>query len=518
VTTVDYVVVGAGSAGCVLASRLSADPACTVALLEAGGEDDSPHVARPADWPLLWDRAENWGYVTALQSGLGLRAITYPRGKVLGGSSSINLMIYVRGDPKDFDTWRDLGNPGWGWDDVLPYFRKLENYPDGSSELHGRGGPQYVSSQDSPHARSRAFIEAATQCGHVPIADFNGHSRLGVGLWHLTTRDRVRHSTARAYLEPARGRPNLRVHTRAHVLRLLLSGSRADGVEYFDGNQVSRIRAQREVILAAGAIDTPKLLMLSGIGNPGELERHRIPVRHSLPGVGANLHDHAATPLVLAPRAFDKMQEWTIHADAGLFMRSSLADDDFEGDIQMLFLPLAPALAARTGGPAAMVLNVQPCRPRSRGKVSLRSSNPLDPPVIDPQYLSDRHDIALHVAGLRAAREIAAADPLSSHIAAEVSPAAAATTDSDLERVIRATAGCTWHPVGTCRMGQGPEAVVDAELRVHGMQSLRIADGSVMPQITSGNTNAPIIMVAERAADLVRHGARAALYLPTDRS
>jgi choline dehydrogenase len=503
----DYIVVGAGSAGCVLASRLSEDPARTVALLEAGGEDDSPHVSAPADWPLLWNRAENWAYLTTLQSGFGLRAIPYPRGKVLGGSGSINVMIYVRGDPKDFDHWRDLGNEGWGWDDVLPYFRKLEDHPAGPSDLHGRGGPQCVASQDAPHARSRAFIDAAAQCGHVPIADFNGPTRLGSGLWQLTTRDGVRHSTSQAYLAPARGRPNLRVYTRAHALRLLLSGDRVDGVEYFDGTQVSRIFAEGEVVLAAGAIDTPKLLMLSGIGDPVQLERHGIAVRHALPGVGANLHDHAATPLVLAPSAPAKMQSWTVHAEAGLFMRSALADDDFQADIQMFFLPLAPPSAALAGGPAAMVLNVQPCRPKSRGKLTLRSSNPLDPPVIDPGYLTDRHDVALHIAGLRAAREIAAAEPLRSLVAQELSPGPAAAADGALERVVRATAGCTWHPVGTCRMGRDPDAVVDDELRVRGMQALRIADGSIMPQITSGNTNAPIIMIGERAADKMRRAA-----------
>lgn len=502
-SSADYVVVGAGSAGCVLAARLSEDKDASVILLEAGGDADSPDVHEPAHWPLLWNTSVNWAYMTTSQPGFGYRAIPYPRGKGLGGTSAINAMIYARGEPRDYDNWQAGGNPGWGWKEVLPYFRRIEDHPLGPSEFHGSGGPLGIEAPNL-HASSRAFIEAAMACGHPLRDDFNGAGRRGVGPWHVTIRHGKRCSAAAAYLRPSLSRSNLRVVKHAHVLRIDLIAGRATGVSYFDGRGLERAEARREVILCAGAIDSPKLLMLSGIGDPQQLERHGIKVAQPLVGVGANLHDHAATPLVLARRQPSTAEPSSNLADAGLYMRASPADDGYETDIQMFFSPLVPVSLATRGQAPAMAINVQPCRPISRGSLTLRSSNPLDAPVIHPGYLTHPADVAIHLEGIKAARQIAHTAPLSEHVTGEVLPGSAATSAPDLERAVRAAAGCVWHPVGTCRMGAGPDAVVDAQLRVHGLRGLRVVDGSVMPQIPSGNTNAPIIMIAERASDFIR--------------
>lgn len=503
-SSADYVIVGAGSAGCVLAARLSEDTGASVVLLEAGGEADSVEVDQPSTWPMLWNQSENWGYVTASQAGFGFRSIAYPRGKGLGGTSAINAMIYARGDPNDFDTWRALGNSGWGWEDVLPYFRKLEDHPFGPADLYGRGGPLSISPVADPHPSSSAFVEAAGLCGHMRFETLLGTAQCGAGLWGLTVRDGRRCSAAKAYLRPAASRSNLSVRPRAHALRLLLDADRATGVEYFDGKQVRRVLANREVIVCAGTIDSPKLLMLSGVGDPAQLEAHGIRVKHALPGVGANLHDHAATALVLLRHKPGRAASTSNLAEAGLFMRVDHDKSEFGVDIQMFFSPLAPPTLAVGSEAPAMLINVQPCRPLSRGRLTLRSSNPLDAPVIDPAYLTHAHDLRLHLEGLRAAREIAASEPLRAHIAQELSPGPAVVGDIALERAVRATAACVWHPVGTCRMGSDEQAVVDSQLRVCGLRSLRVVDASVMPQITSSNTNAPTLMLAERAAEFIR--------------
>lgn len=501
--TVDYLIIGAGSAGCVLAARLSQDPRCQVALLEAGGESGSPAVRQPRQWPLLWDRAENWGYATTLQVGYNQRSIPCPRGKVLGGSSAINTMVYIRGDGRDYDHWRDLGNTGWGWSDVLPYFLKSEDQQRGPSELHGAGGLLSVSDQVSPNRISQAFVEAAVAAGHRLNPDFNGPSSDGAGLYQVTIRRGERCSAADAFLAPVRDRKNLRVTTRARTLRVVLDGDRATGVDYFDGTQVVRIHATREVILSAGAIDSPKLLMLSGIGDAVQLESHGLPVKHSLPGVGANLCDHPGTALVLALKEVDQALPSSILSEGGLFAKSASLNDGFAADLQFFGIPFAPLQAAAIGKAQVMAINVQTCRPKSRGKVALRSADPLDTPLIDPRYMTHPYDLALQIEGLRMARDIAAQEPLKSLIAAERAPGVSATSDAALEQHVRAASGCIWHPVGTCRMGQGEDAVVDAELRVHGIRSLRVVDASIMPQIISGNTNAPTIMIAEKAADMI---------------
>jgi choline dehydrogenase len=501
--TYDYIIVGAGSAGCVLAARLSQDPACQVALLEAGGEDNVPALRQPNQWPLLWDGAENWGYSTTLQAGYGLRSIPCPRGKVLGGTSAINVMIYIRGDARDYDHWRDLGNPGWGWQDVLPYFLKSEDQQHGASNVHGVGGPLTVSDLISPHQTSHAFVDAAVAAGHPHTADFNNGTPAGAGLYQVTMRNGERCSTANAFLQPARERSNLHTITHARVLRVVMERDRATGVEYFDGTQVVRIHAAHEVILSAGAIDSPKLLMLSGIGDAAQLQSHGLAVRAALPGVGANLCDHPGSGLALALREAKQALPTSNLAEGGLYMKSARLNDGFAADLQFFFIPFAPTQAGAQGKTKMMAISVQSCRPKSLGRITLRSADAMDNPIIDPRYMTHPYDLTLQIEGLRAARDVAAQEPLKSLIAAELAPGHGTQDDAALEQYVRATSGCIWHPVGTCRMGKGEDAVVDAQLRVHGVRSLRVVDASVMPQITSGNTNAPTIMIAEKAADMI---------------
>ncbi len=520
----DYIIVGAGSAGCVLAHRLSADPTIRVLLLEAGGRDDSFLIHMPAGIARLITPKVNWLYETEPQAGLHGRRLFWPRGKTLGGSSSINAMVYIRGQPRDYDHWRDLGNPGWGYQDVLPYFRRAENNEAIYDDWHGCGGPLNVCERRYTNPLSRLFVEAAAASGLARNADFNGREQDGAGLYQVTQRAGRRCSAASAYLHPVARRPNLTVVTGALALRILLEGRRATGIEYARGGAALEARAEREVLLAAGAINTPQLLLLSGIGPPDELREQGLAARHELPGVGRNLQDHldihvihaCTQPVTLDPlaRGFGAARTALRYAllkngpgvsnvaEAGAFLR---CDPQSPGpDVQLHFIPAYVVDHGRRRLPGyGMTLHVCYLRPASRGTIRLASARPAQPPRIDPAYLSAPADLAPLIAGIRRAREIYAQAPLRGYLGEEVFPGAERRSDAQLEHFIRGAAETEYHPVGTCRMGTDEQAVVDPQLRVRGLEGLRVVDASIMPTLVSGNTNAPTIMIAEKAADLI---------------
>jgi choline dehydrogenase-like flavoprotein len=533
----DYLIVGGGSAGCVLAARLSEDPSVEVTLLEAGPGDSSVLIHCPAGLALLalTGRA-NWQFETVPQPGLNGRRGYVPRGKVLGGSSAINAMIYTRGHRADYDGWAAAGNPGWSWGEVLPYFRRAEHNERGADAFHGVGGPLNVMDLRSPHRFGPIFVEAARQAGYPENRDFNGASQEGVGLYQVTHKDGERCSAARAYLTPNRDRPNLRVITQAPATRVLLDGRRAVGVRYRQGGQDKELRARREVVLSAGALLSPQLLMLSGIG-PGEhLRQHGIPVVHDLPGVGRNLHDHVDVVQVIdAPHLTDlfglslrgmvnaarAVLEWRRHrtgllttnfGEAGGFIRSTPAEP--LPDLQLHFV-----IGKLVDHGRRIVLghgyscHVCLLRPKSRGALTLASADAFAPPRIDPNFLAEADDLRRLVLGFRAMRHILGQPALAGHRGRELAASAAARDDAAIEAFIRSHADTIYHPVGTCRMGPGPLDVVDAQLRVRGIEGLRVADASIMPAIVGGNTNAPVIMIGEKAADLVRQAGGAASAL-----
>jgi choline dehydrogenase-like flavoprotein len=531
----DYVVVGGGSAGCVLAARLSEDRDATVCLLEAGPADKSVLLHCPAGLALLAkNRAFNWGFQTVPQAGFGGRRGYQPRGKVLGGSSSINAMIYVRGQPEDYDGWAAEGNAGWGWSDVLPYFKRAEHNERGGDAFHGDAGPLNVMDLRSPHRFGPIFVEAAQQAGYAINLDFNGARQEGVGLYQVTHRNGERFSAAKAYLAPNLGRANLHVMTGAQTTRIVVEGGRATGVEVRIDGATKTVRARREVLLAAGALQSPQLLMLSGIG-PGEALRSLgIDVRHDLPGVGRHLHDHVDVVAVLdAPHLSDLFGlslrgavnllegvfEWrrkrtglltTNFAEAGGFVRSDDAVD--RPDLQFHFVVGKLVDHGRkTIFGHGYSCHVCLLRPESRGSVALASADPFAAPLIDPNFLAERDDVDRLVRGFKAMRRVLAQPALASHGARELAASASAQSDGEIEAFVRGHADTIYHPVGTCRMGREALDVVDAELRVRGIAGLRVVDASVMPQIVSGNTNAPTIMIAEKAADLIKAAARAAL-------
>jgi choline dehydrogenase len=500
----DYVVIGAGSAGSVVANRLTEEGDTTVLLLEAGNPATKPEIQAPSSWTSLLGTEVDWAYWTEPESGLGGRKILCSRGKVVGGSSAINALIYMRGNRHDFDHWQALGNPGWSYEDILPYFKKSENQRRGASEFHGVDGALSVTDPIAPSVVNGRFIEAAAQLGYERNADFNGAHQEGAGLYQLTVKDGKRHSAAAAFLVPILDRPNLTVQTSAVVTRLLFEGTRAVGVEYLNQGTLHQVYVDQEVILSAGVFDSPKLLMLSGIGKADHLHALEIPVIADLPGVGQNLQDHLLVGIgYQSAQTLPPIAPTSNLVEAGLFLHSGKSNGATP-DLQFLFSPvlwigsaIAPDIPGFTLIPALV-------NPQSRGTVTLKSRNSADPPVIQANYLQQETDLQILIEGIKIARQLVHTDAFAEIVGKELAPSLEVISDDAIAAYIRQAANTFWHPVGTCKMGNDSLAVVDAQLQVHGVTGLRVVDASIMPTITTGNTNAPTIMIGEKVADLIK--------------
>jgi len=534
----DYIVVGAGAAGCVIANRLSADPAVRVALVEAGPSDRRFPVNWKTTLPignifLLPHARYNWQHQFEGGPGVNDRQIACPRGKLLGGCTSVNGTVYIRGNRRDYDDWAAQGNDGWGFAGVLPWFMRHENHAGPASPLHGRGGELDVQQLRSSNPLARAFVTAAAEAGHARSADFNGQEQDGFGLFDLNQRDGVRLSSSRAFLHPVLHRPNLDLVTDTLVEKLRVVAGRAVGITIVRDGVRRGLDATREVILAAGTVNSPQLLLLSGIGPAADLARHGIAVVRDLPGVGGNLQDHPTASIAVAnpsgesyalsPRALPRVALAPLRyllqrrgmlasnaAEAGGFLRSRPGLD--RPDLQMTFMVGMKGSARTIPRAHGYVLHVAVLRPATRGRLVLSSADPAAKPLMRARFLEDRGDVETLVAGMREGRRILAMPAFRPFAGAELSPGAAVASDPELEAFVRATATTTYHPVGTCRMGPAsdPSAVVDPRLRVHGIVGLRVADASIMPDIIGGNTSAPAMMIGERAADFLLRDARAA--------